>query len=122
MHKLMLTKLLGTCAAAVGVMSLGLANSAAASEWIRQLGTAKDDYAYAVATVADGNVYVAGSSGLRTGEEDAWLTKLGPGGRVHWKRQLRTSETDRATGVASDAEGKIYVAGWTRGSLGGGVT
>jgi sugar lactone lactonase YvrE len=99
-----------------------VSTSAMASEWIRQLGTAKDDYANAVATDADRNVYVAGSSGLRTGAEDAWLTKLGPGGRVHWKRQLRTSETDRATGVATDADGKVYVAGWTTGSLGGPIS
>jgi Beta-propeller repeat len=105
----------GALAALLCVVS----TSAMASEWIRQLGTAKDDYANAVATDADRNVYVAGSSGLRTGAEDAWLTKLGPGGRVHWKRQLRTSETDRATGVATDADGKVYVAGWTTGSLGG---
>jgi Beta-propeller repeat len=105
----------GALAALLCVVS----TSAMASEWIRQLGTAKDDYANAVATDADRNVYVAGSSGLRTGAEDAWLTKLGPGGRVHWKRQLRTCETDRATGVATDADGKVYVAGWTTGSLGG---
>jgi Beta-propeller repeat len=59
---------------------------------------------------------------LRTGGEDAWLTKLGPGGRVHWKRQLRTSETDKATSVATDVDGNVYVAGWTTGSLGGPIS
>jgi hypothetical protein len=36
-----------------------------------------------------------------------------------WVRQLGTSETDAASGVATDGKGSVYIAGSTTGSLGG---
>jgi hypothetical protein len=36
-----------------------------------------------------------------------------------WVRQLGTSETDAASGVATDGKGSVYLAGSTTGSLGG---
>ena len=91
---------------------------------IRQLGTASDDDAAGVAADGAGNTYVGGSTGgslggPSAGLSDGWLAKYAPDGALLWTRQLGTPENDWAFDVAADGAGNAYLAGSTRGSLGG---
>ncbi len=92
--------------------------------WRRQPGTSEFDDAEAVATDADGSVYVAGQTGgslagSHQGNVDAFLIKFDADGRIVWKRQPGTAATDIGHAVATDADRNVYLAGETNGSLGG---
>jgi Beta-propeller repeat len=95
--------------------------------WKQQFGTRKSDYVEAAATDGNGNLYVVGRTvGMLGGPKhgdvsdgDAWVAKFDPNGQVLWKHQPGTSSWDEAKGVATDPDGNVYVAGSTRGSLGG---
>jgi hypothetical protein len=93
--------------------------------WSKQLGTAADDHARAVALDAAGNVYVAGftagavAGATALGAEDILVLKLGPDGKLLWARQLGTKERDLALAMAVDAKGQVYVTGSTTGDLEG---
>jgi hypothetical protein len=90
-----------------------------------------DDVATGVATDGDGNVYMAGfTNGSLGGPHrgflfDAWVAKYSAAGALRWARQLGVSETDPelvgavTSGVATDGDGNVYIAGFTDGSLGG---
>jgi Bacterial Ig-like domain/Beta-propeller repeat len=98
---------------------------AAAKQWTRQLGTAADDFANAVATDASGNVYAAGTTfgGLDgntlVGGSDAFVVKYDTSGAKQWTRQVGTTDDDDAFGVATDTTGNIYLTGDTFGALTG---
>jgi len=90
------------------------------------LGGSGFDSATALAVDAGGNVYVAGwtesydlpvSGALQSatgGGVDAFVAKLDPTGtRVLYCTYLGGSGEDRATGIAVDPAGNVYVAGWT---------
>jgi uncharacterized protein (TIGR03437 family) len=84
------------------------------------------DYANAVVSDAQGNVYVAGETYSKDfpvtagayqttigGTADAFVAKLGPDGKVIWATFLGGELTDSATGIALDSSGNVWVAGWT---------
>ena len=91
--------------------------------WKKQIGTASEDSAEAVATDSKGNVYIAGytdgefSPGQQKGNRDAYLAKFDAGGTQQWLRQMGTSGEDNALALATDAQGNVYVAGSTEGEL-----
>jgi hypothetical protein len=93
-------------------------------EWIRQLGTAACEGAYAAATDAAGNIYVVGKTlgdlggGTNAGELDLFLLKMDRDGKVAWTRLIGTprNESGEAVGVRG---GFVYVAGSTSGTLDG---
>jgi len=92
--------------------------------WKRQPGSTELDRAWAVATHSDGSVYVAGEAdgslgGTYKGVQDAFLIKYDRDGHTLWKRQPGSPGYDGASGVATDADGNVYVAGTTTGWLGG---
>ena len=92
--------------------------------WTRQFGTSSDDEALGVATDAHGNVYVTGiTSGALEGDGfsglDGFVRSFDGDGVVRWTRQFGTTSGDRAFGVATDANGNVYVAGETFGALEG---
>ncbi|MBK8175893.1 MAG: SBBP repeat-containing protein [Rhodospirillales bacterium] len=92
--------------------------------WSHQPGTSGDDAAAGIATDADGNVYVVGSTsgalgGPNKGDYDAWVVKFDADGHWLWKRQPGTTGRDFASSVAVDASGNVYVFGGTEGALGG---
>jgi len=41
------------------------------------------------------------------------------GQEIGWTRQFGTSDNDYAPGLAVDASGNVYIAGWTEGALPG---
>jgi hypothetical protein len=95
-----------------------------ALRWKRQLGTADYDVGSGAATDSDGNVYIGGrTSGSLGGPNqggfgDAWVAKYSAAGPLRWKRQLGTFEWDNLSGVATDGDGNVYIAGETRGPRG----
>jgi enterochelin esterase-like enzyme len=88
-------------------------------------GTTGDDRAGGIATDASGNVYqaVAAAGSLDgqpyVGGTDVALIKYRAGGSREWTRSLGTSGTERAYGVAVDADGRVVVTGYTNGDLDG---
>jgi outer membrane protein assembly factor BamB len=101
--------------------------SATPNKFTQQLGVSgKATRAFGVTTDANGNILVAGSTngGLDgntlTGTIDFFVTKYDSAGAKQWTRQLGVA--DRATlasGVATDTDGNIIVAGATDGGLDG---
>ncbi|MBZ4394899.1 SBBP repeat-containing protein [Myxococcus sp. MISCRS1] len=114
----------GAVASAVAILGAPLASAQAlnAPVWQRQLGSAADEQALAVASVGDA-VYVAGHTGGQFGEapaaggQDVFVVKQGTDGKVHWVHQVGTAMNDRALAVTADAAGNVYVAGYTWGSF-----
>ena len=111
---------------AVALWAIAAAN-AAGPGWAAILGGASQDYAAAVTTDPQGNVYVAGLTyspdfpvtpgALQTkigGSSDAFVAKFTPDGVLLWCTYLGGSLDDWATGVAVDAAGNVLVTGWTR--------
>jgi outer membrane protein assembly factor BamB len=95
--------------------------------WTKQGGLAlKTTNAAGVATDLSGNIYVAGSTngGLDgnslMGTIDFFVTKYSSGGTRQWTKQLGVlSKTTKASSVAVDSSGNVYVAGYTNGGLDG---
>ena len=100
-------------------------NSSGTHQWTKQLGTDRYDEARGVATDSSGNVYVVGDTygGLdgntNAGNNDLFVVKYNSSGTKQWTKQLGTSSTDLANGVATDSSGNVYVAGGTYGGLDG---
>ncbi|NVJ00125.1 SBBP repeat-containing protein [Myxococcus sp. AM009] len=90
--------------------------------WVHQLGAHHDEQAHAVA-VSGTSVYVAGQTTSQLGADpqaggqDAFIARYDTAGNLQWVRQFGTAQMDRATAVAADADGNVYVAGTTFGSL-----
>jgi hypothetical protein len=102
-------------------------NSSGVKQYTRQLGVAgKNTYGWSVATDANGNVYVAGvtDGGLDgntlTGTRDLFVTKYDSSGVQQYTRQLGVAgQVTDGRSVATDANGNVYVAGYTDGGLDG---
>jgi hypothetical protein len=104
-------------------------NSSGVKQFTRQMGVTngRDADGWSVATDASGNVYVAGSTlgGLDgntlTGRRDLFVTKYDSSGVKQYTRQLGVAGQYYTEGksVATDANGNVYVAGWTTGGLDG---
>ncbi len=92
--------------------------------WTRQPGTSDDDKSYGVSADGLGSVYISGYTrgsigGPNAGKGDAFLSKYDGAGNLLWAQQLGTSDSDSSFGVSADGVGKVYIAGYTYGSLGG---
>jgi len=100
-------------------------NSSGKKQWTKQLGTSKHDRARGVATDSSGNVYVTGDTygGLdgntSAGYNDLFVVKYNSSGTKQWTKQLGTSSSDEAYGVATDTSNNVYVTGYTEGGLDG---
>ena len=102
-------------------------NGSGVKQYTQQLGVAgKYTAGVSVATDANGNVYVAGSTtgGLDgntlTGTYDFFVTKYDSSGVKQYTRQLGvTGHHTYGRSVTTDANGNVYVAGSTIGGLDG---
>ena len=122
-NKLPRLGLLGFAAAMVAAAPLASAN-AQDLLWVRQAGTAANDYAQSVATDTAGNVYITGSTngnlgGLNAGEYDIFLAKYDASGVLMWVQQTGSTGDDEAAALAVDRDGNVYVTGASNGNLGG---
>nr|WP_073558855.1 SBBP repeat-containing protein [Archangium sp. Cb G35] len=92
-------------------------NGDGARQWVQQLGTAKADYAKAVGTDGDGNIYVVGTTEgsfpdfTNGGHSDTFVMKLGGDGVRQWTRQWGGFGNDSVNGAATDRAGNVYVVG-----------
>jgi hypothetical protein len=94
--------------------------------WVRQFGSANDDFAFGVAVDASGNVYAAGATygsvdntTPSAGGADMMLLRYDTDGNLQWARQRGTPAADVGMGVAVDASGDGWVCGTTGGAFDG---
>ncbi len=98
-------------------------DNATVKQWTKQLGSSSNDTGRGVAVGSSENIYVTGitAGGLdgytNLGEQDIFLVKYNSSGTKQWTRQLGTSKSDIAHGVAVHSNSSIYVTGETRGGL-----
>lgn len=62
-----------------------------------------------------GNIIVSGTYGLGEGNNDALTMKLSPCGEMLWCKAWGSHYNELVTGVGTDGEGNVYVAGKTLG-------
>jgi hypothetical protein len=77
-----------------------------------------------IATDGDGNVYVTGYTGGTlevgyVGNGPSFVRAYDGDGHHRWTRQFGTSSSDETFGIATDASGNVYAAGFTVGDLDG---
>ncbi|WP_206751552.1 beta strand repeat-containing protein [Trichormus variabilis] len=101
-------------------------NTNGTQAWVKQFGTAADDYAYSTSVDGSGNSYIAGKTwGTFTGNStqgayDAFIAKYDTNGTQTWIKQFGTSSDDEATSVILDGStNTILVTGDTSGSFAG---
>ncbi len=99
-------------------------NPDGAQQWTRILGTTEDEQPHAVATDANGNVYVTGRTegvfdqpGATKWSDDAFVAKFSTSGTLRWVRQLETPEDDAAHDVTTDDDGNVFITGYTHTSI-----
>jgi hypothetical protein len=97
-------------------------------QWIRQFGTAGDEFGFGLAVDVLGELYVTGfTSGDMDGDgpatnaglEDVFLAKFDGVGNTRWVRQIGSPDADDGYAVATDARGYVYVTGVSDGDLDG---
>ncbi|NLF38003.1 hypothetical protein GX586_01070 [bacterium] len=112
-------------AAVVQVFAMSLPAADSTKAWTRIWGTPTNDFAKSVCLDAAGNAYVSGwteggfDGHANLGRSDAFFTKFSPGGGKEWTRLFGSAEDDNAQAVAADAEGHVYVTGYTGGGFDG---
>ena len=86
--------------------------------WTRQLGPFATDSALDVTFDSSGNIYASGitygaiSSDQTYGEDaDAYVTKLDSSGTLQFNRQYSAGGSEKATAVAVNSSGDIFIAG-----------
>ena len=99
--------------------------------WVRTISGSSDAWAAGVALDASGNVYISGAftSAMDfgagnpadvhspVGGSDAFVTKLDTNGGYQWSRTFGGAANDEAVGVATTAEGGLYLAGYFNGTV-----
>jgi hypothetical protein len=97
--------------------------------WGTYYGGSGDDFGYSCATDANGNVYMAGwtdtpsgtsiatagshQSAIGGGSVDAFLVKFNSAGIRQWGTYYGGNGDEIANSCATDANGNVYMAGWT---------
>ncbi len=101
-------------------------NGSGILQWNTFLGGAYNDWGHGVAAGADGNVYVTGASigswgspvRPASGQDDAFVAKLAGNGSLVWHAFLGGPSFDRGNGIALDANGHVYVTGFSKDTWG----
>ncbi|MBS3029307.1 MAG: SBBP repeat-containing protein [Dolichospermum sp. DET50] len=93
--------------------------------WVKQFGTAAQDYASGMSVDSSGNSYISGQTwgtfagNITQGAYDAFIAKYDTNGTQTWVKQFGTSADEFATGITLDSSNNIYVTGYTKGSFAG---
>ena len=88
--------------------------------WTEQFGTGSGDFPSAIATDAQGNIFVAGATNgafpgftNSAGTLQSVVIKLNPSGQTVWIQQFPSTGSSQANGLAVDAQGNAIVVGET---------
>jgi hypothetical protein len=92
------------------------------TRWTRQIGSDTWEMADAVGVDRKGNAIVLGQTqgvigDSKLGPQDLFLRKVSPKGAVVWTRQVGSTQSESAGGLAIDRAGNAYVAGDTNGDF-----
>lgn len=94
--------------------------------WIDQFGSSEFEFSWDVEVAPDGSIYTTGWTLGQLGDQsfgsyDVWLSKHLPDGTKVWVEQFGTSGDDGSFlgGMDIDANGNIFISGYTDRSLGG---
>lgn len=84
--------------------------------WTQQVGGNVRHFGNGVAADGQGNAYLAGQTfgslyGSLSGTADAFVRKYDSSGATVWTRQVGSSGLDTGYGVASNAQGDVYISG-----------
>ncbi len=87
---------------------------------VYEAGFGKDDLASALALDSAGNVYVTGNSGNAGGVEDYATVKYDSNGNQLWVARYDggLNKVEKATGVAVDTNGNVFVTGYGINAIG----
>ncbi|MDD5259661.1 MAG: SBBP repeat-containing protein [bacterium] len=92
--------------------------------WLKQIGTAGNDFSGGVAGDNAGNIYISGETKgqlkgtVNKGLGAIFLARFDSQGQKIWTRQLGSRASDSSLGLAIDGTGAICIAGDTTGNLG----
>ncbi len=95
------------------------------SSWARLLGSPAEEGARSVALAKDGTIVIAGSSQgavdstPNRGGNDIFVAKYDTEGNLKWKQTFGTPQNEEARAITVDAEGNVFVTGYTSGNLDG---
>ena len=104
---------------------LGKYDSAGNEVWTTSFGTSGNDRSESIAVNASGDIYICGHTRGNLGGPhaggytDAYVSRLDSSGNRVWTTQIGTSAEDYSYSVAPDGFGNAYIAGRTKGDLGG---
>ncbi|HYG52201.1 MAG TPA: SBBP repeat-containing protein [Flavobacteriales bacterium] len=98
--------------------------------WVKQVGGAGLDHGWSIAVDASGNVYTTGIFSFTadfdpgtgvfnltpSGTQDVFVCKLDGSGNFVWAKQLGGSASEYGYGIAVDASGNVYTAGYFEGT------
>ena len=100
--------------------------------WTAQFGAnfVEFDQGHSIAVAENGDIFVAGETTPETtpdfagGSPDAFVAKLNASGELQWtinfaSEDFNSSQIDIAWAVSVDSQGNVFLAGDTRGSIGG---
>jgi len=92
--------------------------------WTKQIGSDKDDIINWICIDKSGCVYVTGATrGILNernfGKEDILVAKLDNTGNLKWQKQFGSDSTDVGNVIYADDRGDVYIAGATKGLIGG---
>lgn len=99
--------------------------------WAKQAGSNRDDESRAIATDADGNIYITGYFGssysydpagavtfgnitvTSTNENrDIFIAKYSPDGEIVWAKRAGGTGNDEGAAITADARGNLYTTGY----------